>query len=458
MTKLTLFGAMTLSAALLASCSTVDRFNPFSGSGEDEADAADKAGRISMLSAESELSADPDLVSSAVILPDAVDVRAWNQAGRTSQKLPGHVRAGGALDVDWTWGRGEGSSNNEALTVAPLAADGKVFVFDADQTIHAIDAETGRSLWKHELSSENSKDRRAFGGGMAIINDRLIAASGFGYVTALELGTGEPIWKQEMEAPMTGSPTVVEGRVFVASNNNELYSLSLETGEVEWTDQAIAETARVLASPSPAAIDDFVVAPFSSGEVIAYLPSNGRRLWSESLTRAGRFTPISAINDIASRPVLANGLVFASSQSGVLAAIDGRSGTRVWSLPFGTTQAPLVVGEYLFAVGVDAQLICIDAASGRVIWVQQLTQFEKEKDRKGRISYSGPLLASNRLVTLSSDGRISAYSPQTGELLEEKKLVNTGRFGANAGFFLEPIAYEGRIYALADNGKLFSIR
>ena len=117
-----------------------------------------------------------------------------------------------------------------------------------------------------------------------------------------------------------------------------------------------------------------------------------------------------------------------------------------------------MVGDYLFAVGVDAQLICVEAASGRVVWVQQLEMFRKPEKNKGRISYSGPILASGKLVVVSSDGRLISFSPQTGEVLEEKQLVRIGRVGADAGFFLEPIAYDGRLILLADNGTLFSIR
>lgn len=452
-------GALTLSLALMSSCSTVQKFNPFQGGVDKKAEAAaDKAGRISMVSTDTLLEADPDLVSTAVILPDSADVSSWSEAGQSSAKTPGHVRAGENFDVAWKWSKGSGSDTNQALTAAPVAADGRIFIMDAEQTIYAVDADSGKTIWKRELKSGNKQDRRAFGGGIAVAGDRLIVASGYGFVSALDVTSGDEIWKRTTEAPMTGSPAIHDGRIFIVSNNNEFSALRLSDGAIEWSDQAIAESARVLSSPSPAAVDDLVVAPYSSGEVIAYLPSNGRRLWTDSLTRAGRFTPISSINDIASRPVLANGLVFASSQSGVLAAIDGRSGTRVWALPFGTTQAPALTGEYLFAVGVDSQLVCVEAVSGRVVWVQQLQAFEKEKKRKGRISYSGPLVASNRLVVLSSDGRLLAYSPQTGELLEEKQLVKTGRFSSDAGFFLEPIAYNGRLILLADNGTLFSVR
>lgn len=459
MTSIVKLGALSLSAVLLLSgCSTVSKINPFKGSDKAAEEAADKAGRIAMVSSDSILEPDPDLIATAVILNDPVQANSWAQAGRTSSKAAGHVVAGPNLAVAWKWDKASGSDKNKALVVPPVAADGRIFVLDADQTVFAVDASSGKTIWKKELSSGNKRDKRAFGGGLAVAGDRLIVASGFGFVSALDTATGSEVWKRNTEAPMTGSPAISGDRMFIVSNNNEFSALSLSDGSIEWTDQAIAETARVLSSPSPAAIDEIVVAPYSSGEVIAYLPSNGRRLWTDSLTRANRFTPISAINDIASRPVLSAGMVYASSQSGVLAAIDGRSGNRVWALPFGTTQAPVVTEEFLFAVGVDGQLICVEAVTGRVVWTRQLPNFKNMEKRKNRISYAGPLLASNRLVTVSSDGRLSAFSPQNGELIEEVDLVRVGRFGADAGFFLEPIAYDGRIILLADNGTLFSIR
>lgn len=458
MNRLKSLGAASLGAVTLASCSTVQNINPFGPNTERaEAEAADRAGRIAMVSAESLLEADPALAATAVILPDARTVEAWPQSGGVPAKVVGHVRAGENLNVDWRWSSAAGSTRDRTLTAAPVAADGKLFMIDAAQTVHAIDANTGASVWRQRLDSGNRRDKYAFGGGIAIAGDRVIVASGFGFVASMDIETGAEVWRTRTDAPMTGSPTIVGTRAFVASNNNEFYSIDLATGQIEWTDQAIAEPARVLSSPSPAAVDDFVVAPYSSGEVIAYLPSNGRRLWSDSLTRAGRFTPISAINDIASRPVLNAGVVYASSQSGVLAAIDGRTGTRIWNLPLGATQAPALAGEFLFVVSVDAEVACVEATTGRVVWVQKLDGFGNMEEKKNRISYSGPVIASNRLVLASSDGRVLALSPQTGEVLEERELVITGRFSRGSGFFIEPIVYQGRIYLLSDGGTIFAI-
>jgi len=249
---------------------------------------------------------------------------------------------------------------------------------------------------------------------------------------------------------MTGSPTIKDGRIFVSSNNNEVLALDLATGAVLWSDQAIAETARVLGSPSPAAVEDIVVAPYSSGEVIAYLASNGRRLWSEALASVGQFTPISSINDIGARPVLGGGLVFAASQSGVLAAIDGRTGNRVWQQPIGTTQAPALAGEYLFVVGVDAELACIKAGTGQVVWVQELEKFKKPKDQKGRITYAGPVVANGRVLIASSKGELIAFDPQTGDETDRLKLGDP--------VYIEPIAVQDKLLILTDDARLIAIR
>ena len=249
---------------------------------------------------------------------------------------------------------------------------------------------------------------------------------------------------------MTGAPTISGDSIYVVTQNNEMFALNKDTGEVEWSDQAIAESARVLAAPSVAAVEDFVVAPFTSGEVIAFLSANGRRLWNDGLNRAGRFTPISSINDIASRPILHQGLVYAASQSGVMAAIDGRTGRRVWAQNIGSIYAPAIAGEYIFVAGVEGQVACLSLNNGAPIWIEQLQKFSKEKAKQGRISYAGPIVASNRVVVLSSQGDLIALSPQTGAELNRLELKDR--------VFLEPIVVGDRMIILTDEGRLISVR
>ncbi|MEM1086496.1 MAG: PQQ-binding-like beta-propeller repeat protein [Pseudomonadota bacterium] len=432
-----------LAALALSGCSIFDR-----GSSDDVSEA-EKEGRIAMVIGDQELVADPALAGTPITLPEARNAEAWPQAGRISTKITGHLAAAQNLTIAWSVNAGRGSDRRAALTTAPVANADTIFVIDSAQTVRAFDVETGARRWVAQLSSGNSRDRLASGSGLAVDGDKLIVASGFGFVTALDISNGAEIWRTETEAPMIGSPALLDGRIFVASNNNETIAFDAATGDVLWSDQAIAESARVLGSPSPAAADDIVIAPYSSGEVIAYLAPNGRRLWSEALAAPGQFTPISSINDIGARPVVGGGLVFASSQSGVMAAIEGRTGQFVWQQPIGSTQAPVLAGEYLFSASTDAQIVAVRAPSGQIFWVSQLEQYRKPKDKKGRITYAGPVLASGRLLVASSNGELIALNPETGTELQ--------RINLRDPVFIEPIAIQDKLIILTDDARLIAI-
>ncbi|MEO0981674.1 MAG: PQQ-binding-like beta-propeller repeat protein [Pseudomonadota bacterium] len=438
-----------LKYAAFAACLMLGACQIFGGGGNDD-EELDKSGRIDMVLGEEAVSADPALATVAVALPPAELIESWPQAGRRATKVVGHAQAAEALEIAWRTDAGQGTTRNGALAAPPVASGELIFVLDADQTVRAFDVADGDRRWTRELKSGLRRDRRGLGGGLALEGDTLIVASGFGTISALNATTGDELWSRRLNAPVTGSPTIKDNRIFVSTQNNEVFALDFQDGATQWSDQAISEPARVLSSPSPAAVEDIVVAPYSSGEVIAYLASNGRRLWSDALTRSGRFTPISAINDVASRPVLAGGLVFAVSQSGVLAAIDGRSGNRVWAQPFGSVQAPSLVGNFLFVSGIEGQIACFQAQSGGVIWATDLPRYRNERKNKGRIAYTAPVVASNRILVVSSEEELLVLSPQTGEI--------TDRIDINATVYLEPIVVGDKVVLLADDGRLIAIR
>jgi outer membrane protein assembly factor BamB len=435
-----------LAGCLLAGCSSIP-FLGDDGDGNDE--AIENAGRIDMVLGDEALAADPDLIDVSVTLPPPAPLAAWPQTGAGAQKVPGHILAGDALSVAWSRNAGEGTGRFQAVTAPPVTSETAIFVIDASQTVRAFSLSGGAELWENEIESGSRRDKLVNGGGIGYDSERVFVGSGFGLVVAMDAETGAEIWRRQFDSPMIGSPTIRDGRVFILSNNNEIFALNADTGETEWSDQAISESARVLGSPSPAAVEDIVVVPFSSGEVITFLASNGRRLWSDALTRSGRFTPISAINDISARPVLASGLVFASSQSGVTVALDGRSGSRVWSQAIGSIGAPALAGQFVFVMGVDGQIAALLGETGQVVWAEQLPQFENEEKKKGKISYRGPLLASGRIIVVSSEGELIALSPQTGE--------EVARLDLRERVFIEPIAADGKIFVLTDDARLIAI-
>ncbi len=440
-------GLMSIACLSLGACSILNGGN----AKKKELEAAEKEGRITMVLGDESLQPDPDLVSEVITLPaPRVLSEGWPEVGSRSSKSIGHIAAATEMTIEWRSNVGTGSDKKSALITPPVANADTIFTIDSRQMITATNVATGAKRWSDKLDSGSKRDGTGIGSGIGLSGDRLIVASGFGFVAALDATSGAELWRTNTEAPMTGAPTIKDGRIFVSSNNNEVIAFSLETGELLWSDQAISESARVLGSPSPAAVEDIVVAPYSSGEIIAYLAANGRRLWSEALASVGQFTPISAINDIGARPVLGGGLVFAANQSGIFVAIDGRTGNRVWQQPIGATQAPALAGEYLFVIGVEAELACIKAGTGQVVWVKDLLKYKNEKKKKGRITYAGPIIASGRVLIISSEGDLLALDPQTGDEMDRLKLGDA--------VYIEPIAVQDKLVVLTDDARLIAIR
>jgi outer membrane protein assembly factor BamB len=137
-------------------------------------------------------------------------------------------------------------------------------------------------------------------------------------------------------------------------------------------------------------------------------------------------------------------------KTGVFAAIDQRSGQRLWARGMASTQTPLVAGDAVYVVTVDGEAAAIDRATGKVFWVSALRRYEKEKKKKGRISWVGPLMANGKLVLANSLGEGVVLDAETGK--EEKT------FKVGGSVFVPPISAGGVIYFLTDEAKLVAVR
>ncbi len=445
--------AIIAATVALSACSTVSRIggalNPFDGS-DAPAQTAPQDGRQSILSAEQDLTPDPTFAARTIAVPPAVSVTDWSQPGGTANNAPPHSSGTAILERAWRANLGAGSNNRVKIAAPPVISNGSLYFLDADHHVHAIDARDGHRLWDERLRPAEGRDRVARGGGVATGAGRVYVSTGFGFIVALDAGNGNEVWRAQANAPFQSAPTFAGDRVYAVTNDSELIAYDAATGEVSWTYQAIAEPARILSAPSVGVDGETVVAPFASGEVVALLAANGRRLWSDSLSRAGSMNSLSAINDIAGRPVISGGAAYAASHSGILAAIDLRTGQRIWARSFASTQTPWVAGDVLYAVSTDGELAAFDRRTGNVYWVVQLRRYRDEGERKGRVAWTGPIMIGGRLVLANSEGDVVAVSPANGQTLASADV--------DQPVFIPPIAANDQIYIVTDEARLVVLR
>ena len=452
--KLALMGGLVLTTA---ACASLRERIPFGLGGAPAPTATATEGqRISVLEFEQALSPSPALAGRDFFLPGPQAVTSWSQPGRSPENLVEHVIAAPNFTVAWRRNIGAGSSRT-SRPMAPVVADnGRVFAMDGVSTVTAVSADSGDVVWRANVRGDQRGG--GFGGGLALGGGKVFVSSGFRTMTALDAATGAVVWSHTVEAPIHGAPTVVGSRVYVIDVDNQILAFDVASGRQVWAYRGITEPARVMRASSVAVTGETVIAPFSSGELVALSAASGQPLWNQTLSRTSRTSALSEIRDIAGRPVVSRGMAYAVGHSGVLASVDIRTGRPVWQASIGGVNAPLPVGDVVYVVSKTGTLVLLNRENGQVYWTRDLNEgrvrqeggFMGAFDRTVRPDWSGPILASNRLVLVNSDGQAVAYDPKTG--------LQTASIELGGPAYIAPSAYNGALYVLTDKGDLVSIR
>lgn len=437
---LSIFDLM-LMAAILSSCGL---------SSADNSRDSIEGDRISVLTFEQEISADPALANLQVTLPQPYVNENWDQPGGNVHHLMQHLSIGDMPKRLWSRDIGAGSTGRKALLSEPVIKDGVLYAIDADAKISALNAENGNVIWDTKYEMENETKMLSYGGGVTVGENALFFVTGYGHFGALNLTDGSEIWLEDIGVPMRGAPTYSEGRVFGITHDNHVYAMDAVSGDILWDEVGIAENEGLAGNASPAVVANTVIVSYSSGEVYAMRVENGRVLWTDTLNRQGQLTAMSSLRDIDGDPVVYDGNVYIISHSGRMAAVNLRSGVRVWEQNYGSQHTPWIAGEYIYIVTTNSEVICITRREGRVRWITQLERFQDPDIRKEPVHWHGPVVAGDRLIVTSSHGYALTLSPYTGEVIGGVDLPDDASMG--------PIVANETLYFLLSDGEIIALR
>jgi len=389
--------------------------------------------RIPLRETQSDATLDPAVVAQYAQLPPVVALQDWTHVNGMPTHAPGHIAGPSSLNLAWSASVGDGDEDAR-ITSAPIVAGGVVYTIDGEGLVTATSAADGSRRWEADLAPENEGSEDGFGGGLAYADGVVFASTGFGEVVALSATDGSEKWRRGLGAPMRAAPAAENGRVFAVTRDNGAFALSAADGSVIWRLQGSAGTLGLLGGASPAVTGDALIIPFASGEVVAVRASSGAQVWTEFLSSGRRGTARSIINDITSDPVIAGSGVFAANQSGVMAAIEGRSGRRVWDRRFGAVGPVWVVADTIYAVTDDARVVRLRALTGETIW-----------------ETAGPVVAGGKVyVSSSEEGLLRLDAVSGARIASEDELGD--------GSSLSPVIAGGTVYLLSDSGRLYAFR
>lgn len=154
------------------------------------------------------------------------------------------IRPGNVNRLKTAWVFSTGATNGHEAP--PLVVNGVMFVATPGNQVLAIDAKTGRSLWRYRrplpqpvvLLHPTSR-------GVAVFNDKVYFAAGEATLVALDARTGEEVWTTQVADNSAGyymslAPLVADGKVLVGTSGGELgirgfvAAYDAETGKELW--------------------------------------------------------------------------------------------------------------------------------------------------------------------------------------------------------------------------------
>ena len=377
----------------------------------------------------------------------------WSQRGGIATHALKHIRLGDAPQRVWQSKIGEGGSASIALTAAPIVLNGLVMTLDTNGKVRAFALKTGELRWEKTLKlNENTG---VFGGGLGSGQNKIFISLGSGELIALNIQNGDELWRVSTGRALRSAPSYADGRIFVTTLDNMTFAFSASTGMSLWSHTGMIANAALLGAASPAIENNKVVLAYSSGELYALQTNNGRIFWGDNLSVMRRNSGVARISHVRGNPVIDENMVFATSHSGRLIALELKTGRRLWELPIASRVMPWVAGNYLYIVSTGQQLICLTKRDGRVKWITKLPKFSFKdslplKKEKIVIEYSEPVLAGDRLIIASSIGKIYSVSPYTGRILGETQL--------DGSIFIEPIVADKTLLLLDNQGNLTAFR
>lgn len=345
---------------------------------------------------------------------------------------------------------------------SPVVADGVVYAFyqpkgkNAD-ALAAFDAKTGELKW--EKSYDRPEFKPLFGNGPrgtpAVSGGKVFTYGGTGVLAGWDAKTGDLDWKvdalKEFKANnlffgTSASPLVADGKVvaMVGGKGAGLVGFDPKTGKAAWQTSDDPSS-----YASPTVINGQVVA--LTGANLRGTAPDGKVLWSVPFK--------DRLNESSTTPLLAGGLIFASSVTAGSIAVkvteaDGKfSAETVWENKALTCyfSTPVVVGDHMYMANGSAlskspniALRCVEVKTGKMVW---------EKKNVGKyhaaILRCGPA-GKEKLLMLDDTGSLTLFEPDPKGFQELAKSKVCGSTWAH------PALADGRLY-LRDEKELLCI-
>ena len=312
-------------------------------------------------------------------------------------------------------------------------AGNTVTLASGDGTVVAIDANTGRDLWRVSLGVP------------------LTAAAGSDGKTAAEVARtneviavadGKELWRQKLPAQVYTVPLVAGGRVFVLAADRSVTALDGQTGRRLWVQQRPAGDALVLRHPGVLlAVGDTLLVGLSS-RLTGLNPMNGSIRWEAPIGTPRGTNDVERLVDLVGRTSRVGSVVCARAFQLGVGCVDAQRGTVLWTKPADGFEGLHGDESLVFGTESDGKLVAWKRADGERAWVTDRLQYRR---------LTAPLALGRSVVVGDNTGLVHLLSREDGSPLN--RLSTDGSAIAAA-----PVVAGDTLVVVTQKGGVFGFR
>ena len=330
------------------------------------------------------------------------------------------------------WSRGVGDGQGEGLyKINPILAGDSIYVASAEGRVASVDPESGRLRWKTDLDL-------ALSGGVGHHGDSIFVGASEGLVMRLSADSGAEIWRATVSGEVLSAPQG-DGRYVIAQTyDGKLMGFDYETGETRWTYTSDVPVLTLRGTGTPMILGDNAIAGFADGKVVAVNLRSGNVAWEARVAIPQGRSEIERIVDIDGSMALQGSELYVASYQGRLAAIDTRSGRRLWQRNVSSVSG-VGVGFGNVYVADDDGTVSAFLRNGQGVRWQNIELGFRELSR--------PTPVNSYVAVVDFEGYLHLLSQVDGEIVGRTKVDSSG---ARA----DMIARGNRLFVYANDGAL----
>ena len=256
----------------------------------------------------------------------------------------------------------------------PAIADGVVYLGTEAGTLHAVEMETGQELWRFKTDGPVFHP--------PLVNDDLVLFGSWdGRLRAVNRKSGDLIWDFEAgrvdwevrDIFINGIPNVLDGVAYFSSEDFNVYAVEIETGREVWR-HSLDEEPQARRIPI---VDRTAYIGAWNGHLYAIDIDTGERIWRSTTDDRGRASLPDQVPFVTVVPIVTEQAVYFTDWAGNLFAVDRTNGQQVWrfdpgaadSRHVGSRSFMALVGDVLYYSTLEDQhLYGVDRHSGRAVW------------------------------------------------------------------------------------------